>query len=370
MPELGRITLPQNFYEWTSDQLLIAPEPQYVLADLILRALGVSLSVPDSVGLPGRTVGGYGADYTSAQDDQLVLEPDAISENLFAVNVDFNGQPGDAVRVNRPKYTDSTYTLASRTMQPGTAVSTTGIRVESEQALLKLQRLGGPYDTTAGEIRPYVFEKMVAQMGVHNIVKIGKKHIVRDFHKTLDTIGVDLGMQGATTLYPRGMTAANDATTAASYPLTYELLSRTAKYMDEDLKLPVLPDGKRIMVVTPTGEKQLKDDPQFARYAKDFETTNPLRHRYTALKYIIPEFYIFTSSTLDITANTSSVNVHTALAMAPGCFGIGMGEPPQVRESTNDNYGLSVPVIWTAVMAFAVMNSNFVVKVAYSADVN
>jgi hypothetical protein len=313
-------------------------------------------------------VGGAGADYSTAEDDQLALEPDILSENLFAVKVDFNGQPGNTVRVNRPKYTDSTYTEASRRVMPGTAISTTGLALDSEQAILTLQRYGGPYGTT--QIQPYVIEKQVAEMGVHDLVKIAGKHLVRDFHKTLDSFGVALGQQGATTLYPRGVTAANDMTTTASAPLTYELIGRVAKEMDEDLKLPTLPDGRRVLVVTPTGLKQLKDDPQYARYSHDFEKTSPLFRRYTALKAVIPEFYVFVSNTLNITANTSSVNVHTALAMAPGCFGIGMGERPMVRNATADNYGLSVPVIWTACLALANLDSRFVVKASYSADVS
>lgn len=369
MPNIDRISLPAEFYDWTSDKLLIQPEPQYVFAEFILRSLGASLTVPSGgVGLPGREIGGAGADYGKVEDDRLYLEPDLLTENLFAMKVDFNGQPGNTVRVNRPKYTDSTYTESARRIQPGSAISTTGLNIDSEQAIITLHRYGGPFGAT--EIQPYVVEKLVAQMGVHDLVKVVGRHLTRDFHKTLDTFGVKLGMQGANTLYPLGMTSADTPTTRGSYPLTYELLSRTAKYMDEDLKLPTLPDGKRVFVVTPTGEKQLKDDPQFMRYSKDFEDTNPLRRRYTSLKFIVPEFYIFTSNTLDITNNSSSVPIHTGLAMAPGCFGLGMGERPMVRNHTSDNYGLSVPLIWTAVLGLANLDSRFVVKVSYSADVN
>lgn len=370
MSNFSRTSIPEEFYDWTSAKLLVQPEPQYIFAELVLKALGASLAPPSEVGLPGRTVGGAGADYANVESGRLNLEPDMLSENLFATAVNFDGAPGDAVRLNRPKYTDSTYTQASRVILPETSISTTGQSVGSEQAVITLKRFGGPYNNTAGAIRPFVIDQLMAKMGVHNLVKMAGLHLVRDFHKTLDTFLVQLGMDGATTLYPRGMTAANDATATAQYPLTYETLSRTAKYMDEDLKLPVLPDGRRVIVVTPTGLKQLKDDPQYARYSHDFAEKNPLFNRYTALKAVLPEFYIFASSTLDITANTSSVNVHTALAMAPGAFGMGMGERPMVRNSTADNYGLSVPVVWTAVLGPALLDNRFVVKVAYSADVN
>lgn len=367
MANVDRFMLPQEFYDWTSEKLLIQPEPQYTFAQMMLKAWGASLVVPGAVGLPGREVTYGAADYGSALDDRLNLEPDIISDNLFGVKIDFNGQPGTTVRINRPKYTDSTYTEASRRVVPGASISTTGIALSSEQAIVTLQRYAGPYSSA---IQPYVIERPMAMGGVHDLVKVAGRHLVRDFHKFLDAQGVALGMTGATTIYPVGMTAANDATTTASFPLTYEQLNRTAKYMDEDLKLPTLPDGRRVLVLTPTGEKQLQDDPQYARYAHDFEKTNPLFRRYTNLKAVSQNWYIFTSTTLDITANASSVNVHTGLALAPGAFGLGMGTSPVIRNSTNDNYGLSVPVIWEACLGFATLDSRFAVKVVYSQDVN
>jgi hypothetical protein len=365
----ARANIPQEFYDWTSAKLLVAPEPQYVFADLILRALGVSLAPPSMVGLPGRAIGGQGADYTGPAEDRLILEPDVISESLFAARIDFKGQPGTTVRLNRPSFTDSTYTMAARRIPSQTTISTEGIRIASEQAVLTLDRYAGPYDNTAAAVRPYVAEAFDAQMGVHNLVKMVGTHLVRDFHKFLDTVGVALGMDASSTLYPVGMTAANDATDEAQYPLDYETLSRVAKTMDES-NLPVLPDGRRVIVVTPTGLKQLKDSKQFALYSHDFPQTNPLFRRYTGLKSVLPEWYVFVSNTLDKTANTSSVPIHSALAFAPGALGIGMGRTPAVVNNTNDNYGESVPVIWRADLAFALLDSRFAVKVSYTADVS
>jgi hypothetical protein len=369
MANVSRVTLPEEFFSWTNAKLLAAPEPQYVFADLILKALGVSLAPPSSIGLPGRTIGGQGADYATAESQRLSLEPDILSENIFAAKVDFKGQPGLSVRFNRPKYTDSTYTIAARRVPTGTTISTTGIKVDSEQAVITLDRYAGPYDNTAADVRPYVVEAFDAQMGVHNLVKAVDIHLIRDFHKFLDAVGVALGMTASATSRPVGMTDDNTPTDEAQFPLDYETLSRTAKTMDES-NLPVLPDGRRVVVVTPTGLKQLKDDKQFALYTHDFPEKSPLFSRYTALKFVIPEWYVFVSNTLDKTVNTSNVAIHRALAFSPGALGIGMGRPPAVVYNTNDNYGESVPLIWRADLAFATLNNTFVRKVAYTADVS
>ncbi len=366
---ISRATLPQEFFDWTSTKLLVKPEPQYVFADLMLSALGVSLAPPSAVGLPGRTIGGQGADYTNAQDDRLMLEADVLSESLFAAKIDFKGQPGTNVRVNRPKYTDSTYTLAARRIPANSTISTEGIKVESEQAVLTLDRYGGPYCNTAAGIRPLVVEAFDAQMGVHNLIQVAGKHLVRDFHKFLDSVGVALGMQASATTYPNGMMAVDDATATGQFPLDYETLSRLAKTMDES-NLPVFPDGRRLVVLSAAGHKQIKDDKQFALYSHDFPQTSPMFRRYTALKAVLPEWYVFVSNTLNVTANTNSVNIHTGLAFAPGALGIGMGRPPAVVYSTNDNYGESVPLIWRGDMAFETLDNTFVRKVSYTADVS
>lgn len=365
MASVTRATIPEEFYDWTSASLLVQPEPQYVYAEFLLRALGISLSLPGSVGMAGRQISGTGPSYETS--DQLTIEPDVISDGLVAAKVDFNGQPGNVVRVNRPKYTDSVYQEADRRIPVGTTISTTGIKILSEQVSLVLDRFGGPHDGT--KVAPYVLERFDSKMGLHDAVSRVSKHMKRDFHKTLDTFVRDLLNAGSSTLYPKGMTAADDATAKGQYPLDYETLSRVAKTMDE-ASLPTLGDGRRVFVATPTGMKQLKDDPQFARYAHDFESKNPLFNSYRELKYVLPEWYIFASNTLSKTPNTSSIAIHQAHAIAPGVLGVGMGEPPRVANNTNDNYGESVPLVWLAYLALSNLDNRMVVEVKYTEDVS
>ncbi len=365
MSNLTRANIPTEFYDWTSSQLLVQPEPQYTYADFLIRALGISLNIPSAVGMPGRQISGTGPAYETS--DTLMIEPDLISDGLVAAKIDFNGQPGNVVRVNRPKYTDSAYQQADRRIPVGTTISTTGIKIDGEQVPLVLDRFGGPHNGTT--VAPYVLERFDSKMGLHDAVSRVGKHMKRDFHKTLDRFVRDLFDDGSSTLYPKNMTAANDATAKGMYPLDYETISRVAKTMDES-NLPTLGDGKRILVVTPTGLKQLKDDPQFARYAHDFESKNPLFQRYTELAYVIPEFYIFKSNTLDKTTNSSSVAIHNGHAIAPGALGLGMGEPPRVANNTNDNYGESVPLVWLAYLAMQLLDNRMVVNVKYTEDVS
>ena len=43
---MSRITLPEDFIDWQSAQLLMQPEPQYPFAGIFLSAIGASLPLP------------------------------------------------------------------------------------------------------------------------------------------------------------------------------------------------------------------------------------------------------------------------------------------------------------------------------------
>jgi hypothetical protein len=350
---LSRLTLPENFYDVTSAKLLAQPEPQYPLASLYLSAVGASLSIPSGFGLDGRQVPSSGSAYPAANKDALKLA-EALPTSLFALGIDFAKTPGNTVRINRPAFADTTYTLASRKVATGQTISTTPITVGSEQTHLVLERFAGPYSTAATAVAPYAIEAFDANMGIHSAPSMIGTHLARDFHKFLDAVHVTLGGSG-TAVYPDGMSAVDDATTDGSFPMTVEQLSRTEQSMDES-SLPRLADGKRVLMVTAKQWKQLKHDPEYAANSSFHSEFNILFNSY---KSTVGGFHVFVSETLDKTANSSSVAVHRGIAMAPGCFLGGMGRPPRVASSTDDNYAETAKVIWLADLAFGLADSRF-----------
>jgi hypothetical protein len=361
---LSRIANPEEFYDIASAQLLVQPEPKYVYARMYLDALGQSLGVPSEIGVAGRQTGGQGAPYSTLDQQQLELSK-TLPQGLFAAKVDFKGAPGHTMRFNRPSFTDTTYTQAAREIKTNQTISVVPVDVGSEQVALTIQRFGGPYDQTNGRIAPYALDNFDAQMGVHNLAQIAGLQLQRDFTKTLDSFWVALADLAANIVYPEGMTADNDATAKGQFPLTYEQINRTSRKMDE-ASLPTLPDGRRIMVLTPAGRKQIKDDPQFAKYAAFFKEVNPLFPGYFAST---PEFHFFWSNTLTKSANTSSVNVHRGHAISPGAFLGGMGQSPMVRSATDDNYGMTPKIIWTGDFALGLADNRFIYSVRYGEDV-
>lgn len=358
---ISRAELPEEFYDITSAHLLAQPEAQHSHARMALAALQIDLMPPGEIGWRG--IGGQGADYADASADRLELAS-SLPSSVFATKVDFKGAPGHTMRFNRPQYTNTTYTEASRQIGTNQTISTTPITAGSEQVTLTIKRYGGPYDSNGGNVAPYALDAFDASMGVHNLAKFVGTHLKRDFHRTIDSFYVtlcDLAPSG-NVVYPEGVSADNDMATATGYPLTYEMISRTSRLMD-DASLPTLGDGRRLLFVRPAGKKQLKDDSQYARYAEFHKELNPLFPGYMGS---LPEFHIFCSSTLTTSTNASSVTVNRAQAIAPGALLIGLGRPPSVRSASDDNYGETAKVIWLADLANGVADQRFLYNVRHA----
>lgn len=350
---VSRVTLPENFADWNSAKLLQQPEPQYPFAGLFLSAIGSSLPVPSALGLDGRAISGSGDAYISADRDRLTLAQ-SLPGALWCLGIDFKGTMGSTVRVNRPAYANTTYTAASRRVATGQTISTTPITIGSEQTHLVLERYAGPYDQTNSRVAPFALEAFDAKMGQNSPSSMIGTHLTRDFHRFLDSVHVTLGDAG-TAIYPDGMTADNDATTAGSFPMTVEQLSRTEQLMNES-SLPQFADGKRIMFLSPLQWKQLKHDPEFQANSVLNPEFNIL---FKSFSGTVGAWHIFQSSTLSQPTNSSSVAVHRGIAMAPGGFMGGMGRTPRVAFSSDDNYGETARAVWLADLAFGISDSRF-----------
>lgn len=361
----SRVTLPEEFLDLTSAKLLAQPEPQYPYAHLFKSALAVSLMTPDEIGFAGREIQSGGAPYVGADVDRLILSG-PVSSQLFAAEVDFTKTTGHTMRFNRPQFADTVYTETARQVKSNQTISTDPIEISSEQATLTLKRYAGPYDSANSRVAPLAVEAFDAPMAMHKMSNIVGTQLQRDHDKFLDSVWVTLfDNSSASSVYPEGMTADDDATTLGQFGLTYEQISRTDRLMNE-AHLPKFADGKRLMVVTSAGKKQLKDDPQYARYAEFHKEMNPLFPGYFGS---LPEFHLCCSETLTKSANSSSVPIHRAQAMAPGVALGGMGRTTAVRQASDDNYGETPKVIWLGDYAFGLADARFTYSVRYSADV-
>lgn len=359
MSSISRVQLPENFYDVTSSYLLTQPEPQYLYAQMYLASIQASLDTDGEMDMPGRSAGmSVGAQYSSAERDRLMMA-DPIMTGVFVPSVDFKGQPGNVVRFNRPSFTDSTYTQASREITAGQSISTTTLGVESEQNALTLKRFAGPYSNTNSAVQPFGIDRFYAQFGVHKLPSMVGAHLKRDYHKFLDTATRVLLDDASSTVRPAGMTTDDTATAAGQFPFDYDTLCR-AELAADNANLPVFPDGYRVLVLTPTQVNQLRTDSDYLSYAEKHPQYNALFPGYVSS---VNKLHIFKSTTLSEAVNTNSIPIHKGHLIAPGALMGGMGEAPRVAPSTDDNYGEESKVIWLAYLAMGLADNRFVVSV-------
>jgi hypothetical protein len=351
-----RATMPENFYDVTSDMLLVQPEPQYPFAEMFLAALGASLSDdPGPLGLPGRQLPSAGAPYSASDRGALMLS-NPIARELIAGKVDFNATPGQTVRVNRPVFANTTYTESSRRIASGTSISQTPINVASQQTNLTLYCYGGPYDSANSRVAPYGIQSFDANLGVHNAAQIHGSQLNRDFRRFIELVNVSLLDLESSVTYPDGMSAANDATTAGMFPMRLEQLTR-AHRDSNNANLPTFSDGFRMAALTPTQIQQLEVDPAYQRAGQFLPEYNILYG--AAYKKSVAGFHVFEVNTLTTANNSSSIAVHQGHVIAPGALLAGMGRRPRVMPNTNDNFGETILVMWLADLAFGLANNTF-----------
>jgi hypothetical protein len=292
---------------------------------------------------------------------------DPMSQEAIVVVTDFQEvhSPGHVIRFNRPRFTNSTYTFASREVPAGSTISTTPINVGSDQVEMTVKRWAGPYDATNSRVAPYAISRFDAERAIHSIPKIADLHFTRDFHRTVDGFGVTLfdSVRSANIVYPTGITAVNDMAAVGSNPMDFETLLRAEKVLD-DAGIPAFKDGKRIAVLTTLQALQLSRDPEFRQSAQYFKEFNPLF--LGAYKGTVSKTHIFQSVTLNQTANSSTVPIQYGQMFGPGMVGVGPASMPRVAPSTNDNYGEDPMGIWLWYCAFGVLDDSFGVSIRTS----
>lgn len=363
MSIIQRATLPQEFHDFYSAKLLVTPEPQYLHALLLKMALGAAFSTDEMLGIsPDRAFGGNGAPYQGPDEGRLSISDGLYDQSVTLVPELGNG-PGHTVRMNRPSFANTTYSMASREVASGTSISTVPIAVSSEQVAVTLKRWAGPYDSANSRVAPFGIDRFDGNVMVHRPAQVVGLNLKRDFDRTVDSFGVTLFDQANTVVRPSGMATDNTPAVAGDYPFTWRLLQSAERQMD-DASIPYFGNGKRILVLTPYQAEQLSTDPVFHKLARYDANFNPLFRG--AYWNSIGTWDIFKSSRLTQTANTNSIPVHWAQAFGPGAVGCGAGSMPRTAYSTSDNYGEHALVIWLWYAGFEVLDNRFIARIATS----
>jgi len=357
---VSRATLPQAFQDVLSAKLLVAPDYQMLHGTLAKMAMNAALSNGQMGISADRAIPSMGQGLLSLEQQRLALADPIKTEAIVSVAELGNAGVGHTVRLNRQVFQTTTYTQASRQVTAGQVISTTPADITAEQVSITLKRFAGPYDQTNSRIAPRSVDQLDAMRSQQSLYDYVSKDIKRDFEFFLDQVTVKLFDAASSSVYASGFAADNDITAAGTAPLTVAQLWNAKKTL-ELANAPKFVNGVYIGVFTPEQEVDLKNDSAFQRLAVFDKNINPL----LASSYIgsIAGVECYVSNSLTRSSNSSSVSVQYGQVFGPGMVGMGLGAPPMVRSSTDDNFGLQAKIIWELCAGFATLDNRLGVSV-------
>lgn len=374
MPVVSAPWLPSEFVELTSARMLRAPIPQFFYAQMIYMAdIQAQLRVDPSAfewvsgrGIPGDA---GGAPVTPDYEQMKLMLADPIRSGAVVVADELATAPGSVVKLNRPVFSGGGYSLSARTVGAGQTISVTPISLTGEQVPIEILRLSGPYASGGSSVQPYGLDRFAAMQSVHSLAERVGKHMQYDRDRLLDTVigGLIDSPASGGILYPGdpNSTLSSDSSAFTTNvngdrPFDLETLLRMKAYLQVN-NIPTFDDGMYRCTVTPQQAQQLQLDPQFRSYAKESESTNPLKLAFLANIGNEIEVYRCNTNTID-SSTVSGVNINHAVMFGRDIIGrVRDKEGCRIMLSSDDNYGETAKAIWLSYEGFSLLDNRFVV---------
>lgn len=382
MPTINRLTLPSEFQDAADAILLAQPQPEFFWARLAnVAQMGAEIMRPGSPFGPnadrklvtqGEPVPAFASFQLELNDPEmrasLATYKGAIATGFFA-----GAKLRQTVDMNRPVFTDSTYTESSRDVTRAT-ISTTAQGISGEQVSLTILRASGPYSNAASAVQPYGIEGFDAQFSLHNFSELVELHLQRDRQKYLDTVLARrfvLGAPSENCVYPGDPTGAlsgagstyatqDDAAflTQGDRVCDVPALNRIVRVL-KDGGIRPFPNGRYMAVVTTKQAEDLKNSSSYQKLVKYFPAKNPIFAAYIGTVGQLDVFECATNPTA--LANTTIV-VQQGVAFGPGAVAMATANPCHIECGDDTNFGQRVTVLWMADEGFQTIDNRFLVS--------
>lgn len=355
---VSRITLPQEFFDVVSSDMLKAPQPQFTFALMAYAASARAQLV--SAGMDfGRGVVDQGAAVPSLLDQQLILSTGPFGEAVKAV-IDLE-KPGigHTVRINRPVLSGGQYTVAARTIGQAQTISLTPIDLTEEQVSITLLRVVGPASASGTGPAPFSIDRLDSMKSVHALRDLVGLNLIYDRNKYLDSV---IGLQfdsasNNSVVRPGSITSDANFPNSGETALDLDTLFRAEETL-KGLNIPVFANGTYRAIISPKQARQLKQDPDFRAQSVFVPSANPLLAPSITR---VGNIELLESNTIQTdSATVSGVTIQRGMMFGPGAVGYGLGMMPEVRFANEDNYGESAKVVWVCYEGHGVLDQRFV----------
>jgi hypothetical protein len=386
MAFIGGATLPANYQEFlesvTQPLVLPTPEPQYLFAQWAMAGRLNFQALDAGKATVQQYLSAAGGGAMAPDLERMIRVADMYPGFVQAIDV-FGKGKGDTVKFQRPIFSTGGLTEASRELTPNSAISTTGLAIQSEEVPAVLRQYHGPYSSSGSAVQPYAIDNFSAKFQANKLSLTSQvnAYLVRDYTKWLDIVIRDrLRASQYTTLSDSALTDASSFVAGGNAFINLEAILRARKALSDREWMP-FPNGRYALLVPTVFNTQMLSDVDYRESAK-----NHADGRNQIFGYInsVQDIDIFECTTLkSYAAGTSvtgekagtvgtSVALEEALLVGPGAVGFGTAAPdpenvagPVARFADDTNYGTMIKVIWYALHAFQTLDERGVQRILF-----
>lgn len=349
-------TLTQEFVDQLSDQLILEPDAQYILAILAQAARAGALGIPGILGEAGVTANmqeamGAGLGTLKLLDPRWM----AVAGN-FAQVVSEPTTPGKVILLDQPRYLGGTFTEASRTLTEGTRITANPQAATMGQVSVTIKEYAGPHDGAA--VAPIGVTDFLRRRAKHNLVQYLGLLLRRDRNKFVDRVIIDL-MLASTNVTTPGDTA--EGALVADQKLTDSMLRAIKRKLNER-NVPTFANGLYMFVMSPKQEQDLKGDPEFRESVRYLTNESPL---VTGHLTNHAGLMLVTSTNIPTkgVGAGGAVTGYQGMAFGPNAIGWAIGMDAEARRAKDDDFGREDRVVWIAHEGWKLLDTDFVERV-------
>lgn len=289
---------------------------------------------------------------------EMLIEPDVqfVFSQYCKTITEVGTQPGKTILIDRYPFLGGTMSEAARALTEGTAiVNTTPLAVTANQVSVTVKEYAGPHNGSSAVV-PLGVSEFLKKRAKHDVVGIVGSLLRRDKDAVMDAICRDLYLAVTNVTTAEGTA---EGSILAGKPMTTSTLAEI-KYQLDARNAPRFANGNYVLILSPKDEKDLLLDAGY-REAARYSTDRLFRGEIA--QYM--GFSVVRSNNLPTkgVGAASAVTGYQSVAFGPDACGQGIGMAPEVRQSTDNDYGRQDLVIWLMHAGFKLLDARFVQRV-------
>lgn len=371
--------LPADFTDRLSDELLLVPDGEFILARwAFAAALAAQMKEEDGFDLAmmqlreGRVAeSGAAANMAEAMSQgmggPLLLSMGMTYPDMVKM-VKEAKLPGEVIKIDRPRFIDGATTEANRKLGPTSKVFGTNSQpIGMDQVDVTIVEYGGP-GNAAGDIVPINIGSFAQNRSAHDLILQTGYELRRDRTKFVDDLLYTRALAAAAANsdgVTRGGNVASDAafTGADNEPFGFETIVRAGEAI-KGRKVPgVGGAGRYPMLIDLHQASQLKLDPKYQRLAVFEPQWNPLFPGYMKT---VEDVIICVSNRMPRVTNlgaATNITGYQALIVAPNAIGWALARDAKAIRDRNDDGGRFNQFAWNAYEGWKILDERFCQKV-------